>query len=105
MSSCSPGCACTVSLRGTELDPGPVTMGSAGTSHDGSPGKVQGRQGNVVQGSALWCARQWWTPTRRGACEAMLGGQGGGSGKYYSAGKKLIGSGRLVRAAAVQGKN
>ena len=76
MSSCSPGCACTVSLRGTELDPGPVTMGSVGTNHDGSSGKVQGRQGTVVQGSALWCARQRWTPARRGVCEAGLGGRG-----------------------------
>ena len=33
VSSCSLGCACTVSLRGTELDPMPVTMGFASTSH------------------------------------------------------------------------
>ena len=33
MSICSPGCACTVFLRGTELDPGPVMMASTGTNH------------------------------------------------------------------------
>ena len=33
MSSCSPGCASTISLRGTKLDPGPVTIGSTGTNH------------------------------------------------------------------------
>ena len=33
MSSCSPGCSCTVSLRGNELDPRPVTIGSTGTNH------------------------------------------------------------------------
>ena len=51
-------------------------MGSTGTNHDGSSGKVQGRQWSVVQGSALWCARQQRTPVCRGACEAGLGGRG-----------------------------
>ena len=42
MSSCSIGCASTLSLMGTVQDPGPVTMGSAGTNHDGSSGVPQG---------------------------------------------------------------
>ena len=33
MSIYSPGCAGTVSLRGTEPDTGPVTMASTGTNH------------------------------------------------------------------------
>ena len=33
MSICSSGCACTVSLRGIELDPGPVAMATTGTNH------------------------------------------------------------------------
>ena len=33
MSSYSPGCACTASLRGTELDPGLVAMATTGTNH------------------------------------------------------------------------
>ena len=65
MVRCSPGCANTISGRGTSLDPGPVTMASAGVNHgcrlgcaagaDGSTGsgKVQGRQGTEIQGSAL----------------------------------------------------
>ena len=59
MSSCSPGCASTLSLRGTELDPGPVTMGSAGTNHDGSLGVRQGRwrQWEAEQGPATACSR------------------------------------------------
>ena len=58
---------------------------------------------------ALWCARQRWTPAGRGACEARLGGRGGGGEVDQVA---AAGSGRrvarawhtLVRAATVQGK-
>ena len=50
MSICSPGCACTVSLRGTELDPGPVTMGSTGTNH-GWGAESRSRELKVTAGS------------------------------------------------------
>ena len=42
MSSCSPGYAITLSLRGTALDPEHVMMGSADTKHDGCSGSLQG---------------------------------------------------------------
>ena len=46
----SPGCACTVSLRGTELDPGPVPMGSTGTNH-GWGAESRSRELQVTVGS------------------------------------------------------
>ena len=55
MSSCSPGWASAISLRGTELDPGPVTMGSTGTNHGRRLRCTAGADGTVVQGSGLWC--------------------------------------------------
>ena len=70
------GCSSTISLKGTELDPEPLTMGSIGTNHDGSSGKVQGWQGTVVQASALWCTQIRWTPVRRGG--AKQGSAAGG---------------------------
>ena len=69
----------------------------------------------MVQGSALWCARQRWTSTRRGACEAGFGGRGVAQAATAWSKRRAIrawhrgGSDRerwwLVRAAAVQGKN
>ena len=50
MSIYSPGCACTVSLRGTELDPGPVTMASMGTNH-GWGAESHNRELQVTAGS------------------------------------------------------
>ena len=49
MSSCSPGCACIVSLRGTELDPGPIKMGSTGTNH-GWEAESRSRELQVMAG-------------------------------------------------------
>ena len=46
----SPGCACTVSLRGTELNPGPVTMGFTGTNH-GWGAESRSRELQVTAGS------------------------------------------------------
>ena len=77
MSSYSPRCASTLSLKGTELDPRPVTMGSVGTNHGGSSGVWQGcwRRQEAEQGPATarnrgklssagmlatTTARQWW---------------------------------------------
>ena len=48
MSSYILGCASTLSLRGTVLDPGPVTMGFAGMNNDGSSGVRQG----------CWCRQE-----------------------------------------------
>ena len=70
MSLCSPGCACTVSLRGAELDPGPVAMATMGTNHS---------CGLVV--------RQW-TPEHRGAMEQ---GSAGGSSSGGAQGSGRIG--------------
>ena len=96
VSSCSPGCASTVSLRGTELDLGLVTMGSEGTNHDGSSsvrrgssGSLQGsvecrdasddkgarqRRGRAVVVKAVSCsgARRRCTPVCRGASQTRL---------------------------------
>ena len=50
MSSCSPGCACTVSLKGAELDPGPVAMATTGTNHGWGAGS-RSRELQVTAGS------------------------------------------------------
>ena len=113
MSSCSLGCASTLSLRGTILDPGLVTMGSAGTNHDGSSGLRQGcwRWQEAEQGPA--------TAPRRGNCRVRqgklgltveLGGVQGcwrrqGSAAVERQGSGGTCSGLLRRAAAVQGRN
>ena len=85
MSSCSPGCASTLSLRGTELDPGPVTMGSAGTNHDGSSSVRQGCWRQQEAEHECW--------RRQGHAVAERQGSGG------------TGSGLLRRAAVVEGRN
>ena len=86
MSNCSLGCANTLCLRGTELDPGPVTMGSAGTNHDGSlQGSVEcrdasdgkgarKRRGKAVVAQAVGCSGVRWrqTPVRRGSSQTGL---------------------------------
>ena len=91
MSSYSPGWASTLSLRGTVVDRGSVTMGSMGTNHDGSSGVRQGcwhrqeaEQGTGSRGElsgvvgaaqaqcrALWSARM--LETTRAHCSEEAG--------------------------------
>ena len=42
MAHCSPGCVSAISGRGTSLDPGPVTIASAGANHGCRIGCVAG---------------------------------------------------------------
>ena len=90
MSSCSPGCASTISLKGTELDPGPVTMGSTGTNH-GWGAELRSRELQVTAGggtSVLVAVRAKETPA---AVSGRAWNRGGSDWEW----------GWLVRAAAV----
>ena len=67
MSICSPGSSCIVSLKGTEPDPGLVTMTSTGTNH-GCGLVVRQRQSRARRsvglmassGSGLLCTGADW---------------------------------------------
>ena len=57
MSSCSSGCDCTASLRGTELDPWPVTMAPRGTKHGwGAESRKRELQVMIESGSGVLMA-------------------------------------------------
>ena len=52
MSICNPRCACNVSLRGTELDPGPITMASTGMNR-GWGAESSSRELQLTVGSGI----------------------------------------------------
>ena len=71
MCICGLGSASTVSLRGTELDPGPVAMATTGTNHGWEAESRRELLMTAESGKGLWC--------RTRPCGAL------GDGKLWSA--------------------
>ena len=82
MSVCRPGCACIISLRCIESDPGPVAITSTGMDHDYGTVVLQGKSRARVNvglrlAAAVDCARTG-VVDQGSAAPAM--GSGGGVG-------------------------
>ena len=85
MSVCRPGCACIISLRCIEPDPGPVAITSMGTDHDYGPVVLQGQSRAWVNvglrlAAAVECARTSVVDQGSAASAVGSGGDAGSGG-------------------------